>query len=74
MAREDKLRGVNLDKKMSLREYRQFAEGKFGKSSVNNDMMRSMDRSLGGTGKAVATVDQLNKLNAGIKIKSNEGR
>jgi len=72
MSREDKLRGVDLNKKVSLREYKGLMESKFGKKSINESMLRNMDRSTGGRDKAVATVGQLNNLNAAMKLKAAE--
>jgi len=70
MSREnyEKMSSVNGEKKMSVREYKNFAQAKFGKSSVNEKMLNAMDRAVGGRDKAVATVSQLNQLNAKMKI------
>jgi len=70
MSREnyEKLSSINGEKKMSVREYKNFAQSKFGKNSVNDRMLNAMDKAVGGRDKPVATVNQLNNLNAKLKI------
>jgi len=64
----EKMASVNGERKMSVREYKQYAQSRFGSKSVNSNMLNAMDRAVGGKEKAVATVDQLNTINAKLKI------
>lgn len=52
---------------MDIREYRQYAESKHGKKSINDGMLRAMDRATGG--KNLSKGDW-NDVNAKIKMKS----
>ena len=64
----DKLKGVDRNQKMSVREYKNMMQGKLGKNTINDSMLESMDRATGGSGKAVATVDQLHQMNTSTEL------
>lgn len=64
----DKLSGVDGKQKMSVREYKNMMQGKLGKNTMNEGMLRAMDRAVGGKDKPVATVEQLHQMNAKMKI------
>jgi len=54
---------------MDIREYRQYAQAKHGKKSVNEGMLKAMDNATGG--RKLAKKDW-NEMNAKIKIKGAE--
>ena len=53
------------ERKITLREYRAHAESKYGKKSVNETVLKMMDKATSGKG---ATRAEFERLNAGIKI------
>ena len=65
---------TQLQKKMSVREYKDYAISRYGKNSVNDSMLKSMERSVGSADKKTATVEQLHHINAKMKIRDQADR
>jgi hypothetical protein len=59
------------NKKMSLREYRQYSEANHGKKALNDSMLRNMERATGGRNVSRAELDH---LQAKIKIRQEGGK
>ena len=53
-----------MSDRMTLREYRQYAESKYGKKSVNETTLKMMEKAVGSSGSKKA----FDHANASIKI------
>jgi len=58
-----------MSKDMDIREYKSYAKAKYGEKSINDGMLKAMDRATGG--KKCSRSDW-NEMNAKIKIKGAE--
>ena len=58
-----------MSDKMDIRQYREYAQGAHGKKSLNEGLLRAMERATGGK---KLSKSEWNDMNAKIKIKSAE--
>jgi len=58
-----------MSDKMDIREYKNYAQGTHGKGTINEGMLKAMDRATGGK---KLSKSEWNDMNAKIKIKGAE--
>jgi len=58
-----------MSETMDVREYKNYAQGVHGKGTVNDGMLKAMDKATGGK---KLSKSEWNEMNAKIKIKSAE--
>ncbi len=61
------------DRKMSTREYREYCQGKHGNKSMNESLIKSIDRAVGGRTVTREELDQVHgKIKIGQEIKKDQ--